>query len=153
MLSTSSSNSLFDVRYFSCASYMDSLNQKRVNATAVAAQRTSNFFSHKSRSCSTRCTCRSKCSAFSSTCRSLIAHIAHQYGVFVTVTKQGKTTDGCHRCDQRVKDAQEMCSLLYGLLNVLLCGVKLIFEKLDLAQQTLVRGLAVFPLLLRGLGL
>ena len=34
-------------------------------------QRTSNFFSHASRSCSARCSCLSKCSAFTSTCRSL----------------------------------------------------------------------------------
>lgn len=35
------------------------------------ASRTSYFFSHWSRSCSSRCTWRSKCSALTSTCRSL----------------------------------------------------------------------------------
>ena len=51
-LRRTSSSSRFETLYFSCAS--------------------SYFFSHASRSDSTRATCLSKCSALTSTCRSLI---------------------------------------------------------------------------------
>lgn len=77
MLVTSSSNSDLDFLYFSCIScgIVPSISVTRVRSEGKDMDKdqtqTSNFCSQLSRSCSSRVTCLSKCSALTSTWRSL----------------------------------------------------------------------------------
>ena len=71
MLATSSSSSALDARYLACISWPIQTCQLDELQLTNKMMLTSNLVSHWSRSCSTRWTWRSKCSALTSTCRNL----------------------------------------------------------------------------------
>ena len=94
----------------------------------LLTRRTSHLDSHWSRSCSALWSCRSKCSALTSTCRSLRKSVTGS--IAYNQTQSNIAHHDCH-------------ILLDDLLGVLLCSVELLFKQRNLAVEALCCRLAL----------